>query len=178
MSRLPVIAIVVVSLWVACTLFMWFAATRSFRTADSVLANPRPEFTALTKPLSTDETRMLARHVASEINRTYFQGYGWVQVALGLLLLILLYLQTPRDVATLTVAAVMLGLALILTFYITPQIVSMGRSIDFLPRHPAPAIMPRFWMFHGAFTGLDSLKLLGAIFLLARWIIQSRKPGL
>jgi hypothetical protein len=174
MNRPSIIAIIVVSLWVACTLFMWFAATRSFRTADAILANPQAEFAALAKPLSADETRMLVRHVASQINRTYFQAYGWVQVTLGLLLVILLYIRAPRDLTGVIVAAAMFGLALLLTFYITPQIVSMGRSIDFLPRHPAPAVMPRFWMFHGAFTGLDGLKLLGGIFLLVRWIIRIR----
>ncbi len=115
---------------------------------------------------------MLLRHAASEINRTYFAGYGWAQVALGLVVLVLLWYQNPRDVFALTVAGIMLGLVLILTLFVTPQITAMGRSIDFAPRNPPPPVMPRFWKLHGAFTGLDGVKLLAGLVLLVRWVVR------
>jgi hypothetical protein len=59
----------------------------------------------------------------------------------------------------------------ILALIIQPQIVSVGRQIDFLARDPAPALMPRFWMLHGAFTGLDSVKLVTGLVLLVRLIV-------
>jgi hypothetical protein len=59
-----------------------------------------------------------------------------------------------------------------LTLAITPLLVSIGRSIDFVPRNPPPEVMPRFWALHGAFTGLDGVKLIAGAGLLIRWIFR------
>lgn len=174
MGRMHVGAISLLGVWLGWTVFMWFAATRTFRTVDRVLNSPNPEFTRATQPLGHDETRVVLRHLASEINRTFFVAYGVAQIVLGIGLLFLIWRATPRDTFAVVLAGVMLGLVVILTVAITPQIISLGRSIDFLPRNPEPAIMPRFWMLHGAFTGLDGVKLLAGLVLLARWIIGAR----
>ena len=172
MARTQAVGIAVLGAWVGWTLFMWFAATRSFRTVDRVLRKPNPEFEQAVQPLTHEQTRSVLRYLASEINRTFFRFYGWMQVLIGLLLAVLLWRQSPRDTVGLVLASVMLFLALILTLIIQPQIVSLGRSIDFVPRNPAPASMPRFWMLHGAFTGLDAVKFLTGLGLLVRWILR------
>jgi len=171
MERIQAVAIAILGLWIGLTLAMWFVATRSFRTVDRVLSQPGPEFTRTVQPLGQDQTRVMLRHLASEINRTLFGFYGWAQILLGALLVLLLWRQTPRDTIGFAGAWVMLGLAVILTFIIQPWIVSIGRSIDFVPRQPAPPVMPRFWMLHGAFTGLDGVKCLAGLGLLLRWIL-------
>jgi hypothetical protein len=164
-------AIAILSAWVAATLFMWFAATRSFSTVDRVLRQPGAQFAETTKSLTPDQTRMVLRHLASEINRTLFWGYGVAQIVLGVVLLFLLWRQTPRDNVGLGIACGMLALALVLTLVITPLLVRIGRMIDFAPRNPPPPVMPRFWALHGAFTGLDGVKLLAGLGLLIRWIV-------
>ena len=170
-ERIQALAIAILSFWIGLTLAMWFVATRSFRTVDRVLSQPGPEFTKTMQPLGSDQTRVVLRHLASEINRTLFGAYGWAQAILGVLLVLVLWRQTPRDTIGFAAAWVMLGLAVILTFIIQPWIVSIGRSIDFVPRQPAPSVMPRFWMLHGAFTGLDGVKCLAGLGLLLRWIV-------
>ena len=113
---------------------------------------------------------MVLRHMASEINRTLFQGYGVLQIGFGAILFLLVLRQSPRHALDISLAATMLVLSLIVTLALTPLITSVGRSIDFLPRNPPPQVMPRFWMLHGAFTSLDGVKLLAGIGLLIRWI--------
>lgn len=152
---------------------MWFAATRGFRTVDRVLTASSSEFQQAVQPLGHDRARVVLRYLASEINRTYFRFYGWIQILLGILLVLLVWRQVPRDTVALALAGVMLCLVLILTLVIQPQIVSLGRSIDFVPRNPAPPVMPRFWMLHGAFTGLDGVKFLTGLGLLIRWIVRT-----
>jgi hypothetical protein len=171
MTRTQLIAIVLLSVWLAATLFIWFAATKSFATVERVLRSANPQVTEITKPLAEGQARLLLRYLASEINRTYFWGYGVAQLVLGLLLALLLWRQTPRDTIGLAVACTMLGIVLVLTLVITPLLVSLGRSIDFVPRNPPPPVMPRFWALHGAFTGLDGLKFLAGLGLLIRWIV-------
>lgn len=170
MGRAQVLAIAILGAWIMSTLCMWFAATRSFSTVESVLKRSEPQFVETTKPLGESPTRVVLRYLASEINRTLFWGYGALQIVLGAILFLLLWRQTPRNAVDVGVAATMLGLAVILTLVITPLLVSIGRGIDFLPRNPPPPVMPRFWALHGSFTGLDGVKLLAGIGLLIRWI--------
>ena len=170
MGRSQVLAVAILGAWIASTLCMWFAATRSFATVESVLKRAEPQFVETTKPLGEASTRMVVRHMASELNRTLFGGYGVLQLVFGALLFLLVLRQTPRHTLDISLVATMLTLSLILTLVLTPLITSVGRSIDFLPRNPPPPVMPRFWMLHGAYTSLDGIKLLAGIGLLIRWV--------
>ena len=172
MGRTRVLAVAILGAWIMSTLCMWFAATRSFSTVERVLKRAQPQFLETTKPLGEDLTRVVLRYMASEINRTLFWGYGALQIALGAILLLLLCWQTPRHRMEIGVVVGMLATAIILTLVVTPLLISIGRGIDFLPRNPPPAVMPRFWALHGAFTGLDGVKLLAGIALLIRWMFR------
>ena len=166
------IKVAILSAWLATTPFMWFAATKSFATVDRVLQTADPRFVEATKGMAEGQTRVVLRYAASEVNRTYFWGYGLAQAILGGVLLLLLWRETPRDSVGFGVVCTMMGLVLILTLVLTPMIVSLGRSIDFVPRNPPPPVMPRFWALHGAFTGLDGAKFLAGLGLLLRWILR------
>ena len=172
MTRTRLISIAIVSAWLAVTLCMWFVATRSFRNVGRVLASPSGEFEQTVETLGHDRARAALRYLASEFNRSMFHTYGLAQIALGALLLILVWRATPRDSTALGLSGAMLALALVLTFIIQPQIVTLGRAIDFLPRNPPPPQVSRFWMLHGAFTGLDGVKLLAGLYLLVRWMAR------
>ena len=172
MGRMQVLAVAILGAWIASTLCMWFAATRSFSTVERVLKGAEPQFVETTKPLGEGPTRVVLRYMASEINRSLFRGYGALQIGLGAILFLLVWRQTPRNAADIGVAATMLALSVILTLVITPKLVSLGRSIDFVPRNPPPPVMPRFWALHGLFTGLDGVKLLAGIGLLIRWTVR------
>jgi hypothetical protein len=171
-TRIQGLAVAILSLWVGWTLFMWFAATRSFRTVDEVLKSPPSEFSHDVEGLKAEQTREVLRYLASEINRTYFRAYGWGQLALGTILLILLAWRAPRDTLNPAIAAVMLFIVIVLTLGVMPQIISLGRNIDFLPRNPPPPGYQRFWKLHAMFTGLDGAKLLGGVVLLVRLIAR------
>jgi hypothetical protein len=169
--------VAILSAWLILTPVMWFVATKSFSTVDNVLGTANPQFNEATKGMAEGQTRVVLRHLASEINRSFFWGYGFAQVVLGGVLFLLLWRATPRNTLGFGVVCFMLGLVLILTFVLTPMIVSLGRSIDFVPRNPPPPIMPRFWALHGAFTGLDGVKFLAGLGLLVRWILSAGVRG-
>jgi hypothetical protein len=57
----------------------------------------------------------------------------------------------------------MLAIVVLMLAYLTPAIVSLGRSLDFVPRDPPPPGMQRFWMLHAAYTSLEMIKLLVGI---------------
>jgi hypothetical protein len=173
MIRTPVIKVAILSTWLTLTLIMWFAATKSFATAERILRTANPQFVEATKGMAEGQARLVLRYLASEINRAYFWGYGAAQAVLGGLLLLVLWRETPRDSLGFIAVCGMMGLVLILTLVFTPMIVALGRSIDFVPRNPPPPVMPRFWALHGAFTGLDGVKFVAGLGLLIRWILRS-----
>jgi hypothetical protein len=171
MTRSETTIAAILGAWLGATLFMWYVAGGSFSTVDRVLRASTPQFAESTKPLGQNQTRTLLRYLASEINRTGFRVYGWAQVALGGLLLLVLFRQMPRDATALATAGAMLGLVLVLTLIVAPQLVELGRSLDFVPRDPAPPGLARFRIRHAAFTALDGVKLLAGLFLLMRRIV-------
>ncbi len=171
MPRSQAAAIAILSFWIGLNLFVWFAATRTFSTVGRILKSPDPRFRKIVEPLGAEPTREVLRYSASEINRRYFRAYGWTEILLGVILLALLWRQTPRDTVAVAMVAGMLALVVALTLVVTPWMSSLGRTLDFGPRTPAPPRMRRFWMLHGAFTSLDAVKLLAGIALLIRWIV-------
>ena len=54
----------------------------------------------------------------------------------------------------------MLGIVLFLTLLITPFILSVGRSIDFVPRDPPPDGLRTFGLLHAAYTVFDGIELI------------------
>ncbi|MGH9406236.1 MAG: hypothetical protein ACRD3D_10430 [Terriglobia bacterium] len=170
MGRRRAIALVIVSVWIGWTLFMWYAATRSFRAASEIWQKPQPEVARLLKPLGESASVELLHHFAAEVNAADFRAYGLAQILLGIALALLLWWQTPRDTAAFVITCVMLALVVILAAIIAPEIASVGRRVDF---NASPKDMAHFWALHGAYTGLDGAKLLAAVFLAVRWILMA-----
>ena len=162
MTRTARSACILMGAWLALTPFMWFAATRTYRSVDRVLAVNDPDFQAAIKPIhsqtSGDSIRPVLRHLASEINRSLFAGYSATQIALGMAVLLLLFRSSPRDNVAVALTSAMLALVLLLARFVQPQIVALGRQIDF--GLPPAGIVHRFWTFHVIFTVLDGVKLI------------------
>ncbi len=165
-------AMALVGAWIGITVCMWFAATGSFAAVRRSLQTPAAGLSEATRPLGPDQTRLVLRHLASEINREYFRAYGWAQIVLAAALLFLLLRQSPRDGVAVAAVGAMFVLVLILALYVTPEIVATGRALDFVPRQPPPPEWGRFRSLHGAYTVLDGGKLLAGIFLLVRCVMR------
>ena len=54
----------------------------------------------------------------------------------------------------------MLGIVLFLTVIITPRMLSVGRSIDFIPRVPPPDGLRTFGLLHAAYSVFDMIELI------------------
>lgn len=153
--------------WMAGTLFMWSVATQNFRLVDRLLASPTHEVSQRTAPLAPGDARLLMRYQASEVNRLFFDRWGWTQLGLGIIL-VWLVSSSPPDRALRLAAALMLGIAVALQFSVVPETVRLGRLLDFAGRSPAPPEAAPFWRLHTAYTVLDSVKLLLGVFAAVR----------
>ncbi len=52
-----------------------------------------------------------------------------------------------------------MGIVLVLTFYLAPQLVETGRALDFEPRDPEPPALAEFNTLHRVYSGLATAKV-------------------
>ncbi len=96
---------------------------------------------------------------ASELNRAFFTCWNPVQLGLGALVLAAIAVRCPRRGALIT-AGLAVGIVLVLTFYLAPQLVETGRALDFKPRDPEPPELAEFNLLHKVYSGLEIAKIL------------------
>lgn len=94
---------------------------------------------------------------ASELNRAFFGGWNRLQLGLGLLVLAGVVTRCPRRAALIS-TALAVGIVLVLTFYLAPQLVEIGRGLDFKPRDPEPPGLAEFNLLHRVYSGLAVAK--------------------
>jgi hypothetical protein len=164
-------ALILMGAWIAGSICTSVVATENFYTIDRLLAaRPNPAFAAAVDRLGAPDARDLLRYLSSELNRLYFQLWNAAQILLGGVALWLIAgsaRQAPAYKRSAWGVAGMLAIVVLMLVWLTPAIVSLGRSLDFVPRDPAPPGMSRFWILHAAYTTLEMLKLLVAAFVAA-----------
>lgn len=175
-------ALVILGAWIAGSICMSVVATENFYTIDRLLSlRANSTFAAAVDRLGAVEARDLLRYLSSELNRLYFQLWNGAQIVLGALALWLLSGSTARPVGRGKIAkrgiGAMLAIVVLMLVYLTPQIVTLGRSLDFVPRDPAPPGMSRFWILHAAYTSLEMIKLVLSV-IVAAALAKSRQDAL
>jgi hypothetical protein len=148
------------AVWLTGTVVMAVVATENFYTIDRLLeARPNPIFAADIEKVGHDATRELLRYLSSELNRLYFQYWNLAQLAVGILALWLVVKLPGADKPKWWIVG-MLAIVLFLTVLITPFILSVGRSIDFVARNPAPDSLRTFGLLHVTYTVFDGIMLI------------------
>ncbi|HKW96687.1 MAG TPA: hypothetical protein VJN43_03090 [Bryobacteraceae bacterium] len=165
-------AALLIGAWLAGSVFMDLVATQNFRSVDRLLSAPSPQATQRIQTLGGhDGARVFLRYLVSEQNRTYFVAWERTQIPLGIVLfLVLLFGMTPNRFSWL-LALVMIGIVLLMHFFLTPEIISLGRAMDFAP--PGTGGHARFWTFHGLYSASELVKLALGVVLAYRLL---RKP--
>jgi len=154
---------------------MDMVATQNFRSVDRLLAKPAPVAAQQFEKLGHADARVLLRHQVSEQNRWYFETWGLAEVSLGAaLLLVLIFGSTERNLSLL-LALLMLLIVIVQRFALTPQIVFLGRIIDWIPVDEPSSERARFWMLHNAFVGLELLNCALGLLLTAKLLFRSRR---
>ena len=140
------------------SLFMIFVATQNFGTVDRVLAAPPQEAAQMFQTLGPENARLLLRYLAGEENRLFFTSWELAQIALGALLTAILLLGIKSRLMA-GMAGSMLIIALFQHFRVTPEMIALGRLIDF-GAGSGSAAYSQFWRLHGLYGVLEVVKLL------------------
>jgi hypothetical protein len=159
--------------WLMGSAIMIMVATRNFRLIDELLqGSPNASFRALVESWGAAPSRDMLRYLSSELNREYFQSWSITQVVLGGASLLLIP-RASEHARAWTLLSVSLLLVLGMLLFLNPQIVQIGRSLDFVPRDPPPPQLATFWKLHVAYTVLELVKLV-LVGLSAFWIARRR----
>ena len=165
-------------LWLGGGLFMDMVVTQNFRSVDRLLAKPAPPATQQIEKLGPAEARVFLRHQVSEQNRWYFETWGLIGAGIGAALLLILIFGSTEKNFSLLVALLMLLIAVVQRFALTPQMVVLGRIIDWIPIDQPSPERSRFWMLHNAFVGLEMLNWALGVFLTGKLLFRRRRrPG-
>ncbi len=154
------------------SLFMIFVATQNFQTVDRVLASPPPQAGQMFQTLGPDNSRLLLRYLAGEENRLFFVTWELVQIGLGIALTAIL-LFGIRSGLLAGLAGGMVIIALFQHFRVTPDMISLGRLIDF-GAGTGSAAYSQFWRLHGLYGVLEVAKLVLTI-VVAGFLLFGRR---
>jgi hypothetical protein len=155
------------------SLFMIFVATQNFATVDRVLAAPASEAAPMLQALSPENARLLLRYLAGEENRLFFTSWELAQIALGALLTAILLLGIKSRLPA-GLAGAMLIIALFQHFRVTPEMIALGRLVDF-GGAAGSAAYSQFWRLHGLYGVLEVVKLALLIVAAAILLFTRRK---
>ena len=148
------------AMWLMGTVGVAIVATQNFYTIDRLLeSQSNPSFSAAVKVLGPEESREVLRYLSSELNRLYFQYWNLAQLPIGIFVLWMV-VQFPASGWLKWYVVAMLGVVLFLTTVITPQMLYVGRQLDFIPRDPPPPGLRTFGLLHAAYSLLDGILLI------------------
>jgi hypothetical protein len=148
------------AVWLTGTVAMAIVATENFFRIEPIInAQPNPVFASYIAKLGREAIHDVMYYYSSELNRLYFQFWNVVQLVVGVLTLWLI-VKIPDSRRAKWEVVAMLGIVLFLTLFITPRIVSVGRSLDFVPRVPPPDGLRTFGLMHATYTVLDGIQLI------------------
>lgn len=166
-------AILCMAAWLMGTVLMAIVATQNFYTIYRLMASPaHPVFAADIEKLGHDAAFDLLYYFSSELNRLYFQYWNVAQLPMGIAALWLVVKIPASENAKRQIIA-MLGIVLFLTLLITPRMLTVGRSIDFVPRDPPPDGLRTFGLLHATYSVFDGIELILGI-IVTLWLTKSK----
>ena len=153
------LTVFLLGIWSGGTVFMWMVAIKNFQIVEAILETPTESFQGVASMFPVETLRLLMRYQASEVNRLFFESWGIIQIGISAMVARLTW-QWGRRLYFAT-AIILLAICLVLQFYVVPEVIRLGRIIDFISRQSDLPDVTLFWRFHHIYTSLDIVKLLG-----------------
>lgn len=144
------IAALLLGAWLAGTVMMLFFGAESFSLENDIHASIPA---AASKAVPPATLRAIVHHVIGEENRSLFQSWELVQIPLGIVLTLVLFLGVrSRLMAALAFATLAIGFAA--HIIITPDLTWLSRSMEAVPGVVDPRQRKQFWSLHTMYITL------------------------
>jgi hypothetical protein len=149
----------------------------NFAAVDRFLAAPGGTSTVTeVNRVTRTTTRFLLRRNAAEENAWIFENWEWIQIFFAAAYFFLILLGDRHSEAALLMVLGMLAIVIIQRFYLSPEVISLGRELAETTNIQDNAMDARFGLFHGLYSGSEILKLLLGLTLGIRLIFHRRDP--
>jgi hypothetical protein len=145
--------------WIGGSLLVGLFALKSFSSANLVLAAPIQPAAKIIEKLGAEDARLLLRHFALEETRSYLGFWGFAEMGIGLILIVLFFLSSQTRFYPIVLAAMMLGLAVFQHFAILPELSYRSREADFPPGNTNFSTQARVWTLGQVYVGTEAVKL-------------------
>lgn len=130
-------ACLLLGFWLAAGVSMaWLALDRP-ASVERALRRPNPAVRLAIREIGPEPARQLLEYQAAEQVRTDMEIWHTAGVLLGVFLFLFLLFATGEDKISLLLALLMLATAVAQRVLVTPELVSLGRSLDFVSSPPA-----------------------------------------
>ena len=169
------LAAFLVGVWLSCSVFMGWVATNNLTSVPDIVHYPGARMEAEVKELGAQRTEVLLRFHSAELNRFYFRWWERFQVPLGIALAALLLFSTNGNRLIMTLATGMVAMVIAQHLVLSPQILEMGRSLDFVPPGEITKERTAFRTYHGYYSTLEVLKLGMGLGLAVRLMYSSKE---
>lgn len=161
-------------IWLVGGLMVAWIASESFSLADQLATQPNPIAAAQLRSIPAATVRMLLRYQSGEQNRYYFEAWEYAQIMLGFFLFCFVLFGTRENKIFLFLILGMLLIVFLQRFFLTPELKSLGRELDFAAPETMGSERARFWVLHGGYTMAELMKLGTGFFvtlhlLFGRW---------
>ena len=175
--KIRALLLLVIGIWIGATIAIGAVVSYNLAGFEDLFArNPPLASQAGFDPAdSRAKKESLLWVFASELNRAVFAGWNLTQLAIGALAIALALIARARWPIQLTLV---LALALVayLQLVLEPELVRLGRALDFVPRDPPPPGIPDFQRFHGLYFAAETLRF-GLVLLAGALLVLSPMGG-
>ncbi|MCC6537103.1 MAG: DUF4149 domain-containing protein [Bryobacterales bacterium] len=138
---------------------MGWVATHNITSMDETMKLTDRQFQREVKDVGFDRVKALLRFEAAELNRHYFYYWGWVQLLLAVVVLLVLLDATSGNKFTLIAMVAILLMLTLQHFLVQPAVLELGRGLDFAASDQMPEERRAFRTYHTYFTALEVIKL-------------------
>ena len=140
-------------------LFMGWVATHNLGSVDVVLKQADRQLQREIKDIGYDRVRALLRYEAAELNRFYFYYWEWVQLVLALIATVILLDATGGNRLTMIFMAGIILILLVQHFLINPEMMELGRGLDFAAGDQMLDERRAFRTFHTYYASMELIKI-------------------
>lgn len=162
--------------WLACSLFLVLVATRNLSASDRLVAAPPTSAATSVEILGETAAHTFLRIAASELNRYYFETWEWVQLGLGVVLLVTLVAASGGRRSGVLLCFLMLLTVIVMHFVLTPQVTRLGRLVDVLPPDQPSPDRQRLYSYNTAYSVVEAIKYLLGLMLLSSLLRRHGGP--
>lgn len=145
--------------WIIGALFVDSMVYMNLRMPEEAISGAPPAADGILKSYVPEQAPMLLHYYAGETNRLFLDRWEMVEIALGLILLPVVYTATDHKPIPLGLAGLLLILALVEYVFVNPELSFRTREIAFPPGKGNVLMEARLAQMWGVYAGTEGVAL-------------------